>query len=367
MNPEDERYAQALSAEGKRIADKRCQLNALEEPLKAAGYSLLDFAEFLNWRDRRDRRDDQGKRILKVLTIRDIREFPDPRFLIDNVLIEGTITLLGSYAGKGKTVLALSLMRSVLDGFPWLGRYKVNRTGPVLLINEENPDSVLKVYTRKIDAEALFCCLHFQNIQIDSRRGCAELEEVIRRIRPVLVVIDSLIRVHSHDEDASIEMAQVIKHLREIANRGVTILLLHHHNKGTGNLEHRARGSSDIPAGVDLELSLYEKKERLILQSVKTRFAPFEAIHLQIVGEDGVPEVRLESSLKEEVRQAVRECTTVEPVDFATIRDYVAGEGIEIGERSLRDMLREMKELIVMPAKQNRKLYKLGSLAELGK
>lgn len=201
-------------------------------------------------------------RKLQVTTLAEIRDFPDPTFLIENVLIEGTITLLGSYAGKGKTVAALSLARSVCDGFPWLGRFKVSRRGAVLLANEESPSSVLKVYTRAFRPEDPLFVTHFQEVRIDSATGCAELLEVIREVDPVLVIIDSLIRVHGHDEDASMEMAQAIKHLRGIANGGVTIVLLHHHNKGTGALEVRSRGSSDIPAGVDLELSLYEKNER---------------------------------------------------------------------------------------------------------
>ena len=332
--------------------------------LRAADAADLTEAEFLARNSGNGQRAPGKRRKLKVLTIQDIRNFADPTFLVDNVLIAGTITLLGSYAGKGKTILALSLMRSILDGFPWLGRYSISRSGPVLLINEESPDSVLKVYTAKVDPEQPFYLLHFQDVRIDTKSGCEELIDVIREIDPVFIVIDSLIRIHGHQEDSSVEMAVVIKSLRQIANGGGTILLLHHHNKGTGSLETRARGSSDIPASVDLELSLYEKGERLILQSVKSRFRPFEPVALEIYDEDGIPDIKLAISIEDEVRGAIRECAQGEPVDFATIKDHVESQGIDIGTQRLRNIVNSMEELREKTqGKHHKKVYSLLTLS----
>ena len=330
----------------------------LEKVLKKYGLTLGDFASVYGKAEQRKDRQKKGRCFIPI-TIADIKQFPDPRFLIDNVLIEGTLTLLGSYTGKGKTLLALSLMRSVLDGFHWLGKYKVNRTGPVLLINEESPDSVLKVYTTKIPEDAPFYALHFEQVRIDRTTDQVALEEVIRAINPVLVVIDSLIRVHGHEEDSAVEMAQVIGQLRKYANTGITILLLHHHNKGTGPLETRARGSSDIPAGVDLELALYEKREQLILQSVKSRFKPFEPVILEIFDDDGVPDFKLAQSVKEAAREAIQEFLDEEPIDFKAIQSQLEENDVNIGRDKLKKLLSEMEsiDLEVTDGKRNKKLY----------
>lgn len=332
-------------------------IDELEAVLKKHGLSFSDFAVALGKKELR-KQAGKGREFIPI-TIKDIKQFPDPKFLIENVLIEGTITLLGSYAGKGKTLLSLSLMRSVLDGFPWLGRFKVNRQGPVLLINEESPDSVLKTYTARIPDDVPFYALHFEQVRIDRAKDQAALEEVIRVIDPVLVVIDSLVRVHGHEEDSSVEMAQVIGYLRRLTNTGVTILVLHHHRKGTGPLETRARGSSDIPAGVDLELALYEHREQLILQSVKSRFRPFEPIILEIFDDDGVPDFKLARSVADAAKEAIREFVNGDPVDFETIRGAVIEAGIDIGVKKLRTLVNNMvgKELDVESGQYNKKLY----------
>lgn len=329
----------------------------LNRELRKLGLSLLDVAKAAG-KDLERKRARKG-RYFTPITIADIKQFPDPKFLIDNILIEGTITLLGSYAGKGKTLLALSLMRSILDGFPWLGRYNINRTGPVLLINEESPDSVLKTYTARIPVDASFHVLHFAEVRIDRKPDQAELERVIDVLNPILIVIDSLVRIHGHQEDSSVEMAQVMGCLRRFSNNGATILLLHHHNKGNGALETRARGSSDIPAGVDLELALYEKKEQLILQSVKSRFKPFEPIILEITEEDGVPGFRLAKSVRDAAREALIDLLNGEAVDFKTIREQLDINGVDIGEHKLRCLLKNLdgKELITTRGDHGKRLY----------
>lgn len=335
----------------------RPDLDELEAVLKKHGLTLGDFAVALGKKELR-KESSKGREFIPI-TIKDIKQFPDPKFLIDNVLIEGTITLLGSYAGKGKTLLALSLMRSILDGFPWLGKYTVNRQGPVLLVNEESPDSVLKTYTAKIPEDAPFYVLHFEQVRIDQAKDQAALEEVIRVIDPVLVVIDSLVRVHGHEEDSSVEMAQVIGHLRRLTNDGVTILLLHHHRKGAGPLETRARGSSDIPAGVDLELALYEHNEQLILQSVKSRFRPFEPIILEIFDDEGVPDFKLARSVVDAAREAIRDYVNGDLVDFETVRGAVEDAGVDIGVNKLRRLLNSMAgtELEITAGARGKKLY----------
>ena len=88
---------------------------------------------------------------------------------------------------------------------------------------------------------------------------------------------------------------------------------------------------------------------------------------LVIFDDGGVPDIRLASSLRDEAIKAVKQCARNEPVDFKTIKEYVNAEGIEIGERTLRDIVRDMDELHEIPGKHNKKLYQFGSLAELGK
>jgi len=60
--------------------------------------------------------------------------------------------------------------------------------------------------------------------------------EKVEQVKPTLVVIDSLIRVHRLKEDDAVAMSLVVGRLRKIANSGTTVLTIHHHKKGEGPL-----------------------------------------------------------------------------------------------------------------------------------
>ena len=180
----------------------------------------------------------------RLTSLSDVFEYPEPAFIVDQILIEGTVNVLGAYAGVGKSIIALSLIKSVLTGEPLWGEYSVLKTGPVLLVDEETPNSFLRERVEKIgfSKDLPFYFLHFQNVRLDRDDYFNALMEKITETKPVLVVIDSLIRVHRQKEDDATSMALIVDRLRKIANSGTTVLIIHHHRKAGGPLSQKLKG-----------------------------------------------------------------------------------------------------------------------------
>jgi len=227
----------------------------------------------------------------KLTNLEEIFQYPEPSFLIDPILIDGTVSIIGAYTGIGKSLIALSIIKSVLTGDPLWGKYNVLKTGPVFLIDEETPISFLKERVQKMhfEKDLPLYLLHLQDVRIDRDANFNALMATIEKVRPVLVVFDSLIRVHRQKEDEATSMSSVIDRLRKIANSGTTVLVIHHHRKAEGPLNQKLRGSSDIPGGVDIDYALIKKDDYLVFSSVKTRTKPIIPIKLKIVSLEFFP------------------------------------------------------------------------------
>lgn len=301
----------------------------------------------------------------RLTTLDDVFEYPEPTYLIDPVLIETTVSILGAFTGTGKSITALSIMKSLLTGEPLWGKYPVAKTGPVLLVDEETPQSFLRERTSKMGfTRGLpLYFLHFQDVRLDRDDYFNALMEKIEEVKPILVVIDSLIRVHRAKEDDSSQMSQVIGRLRKIANTGTTVLAIHHHRKGEGPLAHKLRGSSDIPGGVDIEYALLPKDDYLIFTSVKTRTQPLAPIKLKMevdeesmsitymgveVGEEGEVMAEVIYILQENGQQGVEE-----------ILKALKERGIKLGINRLRSLLKKEsgKELLEERGPKGKRLY----------
>lgn len=94
---------------------------------------------------------------------------------------------------------------------------------------------------------------------------------------PVLI-IDSMIRFHSADENSATQMAPIMASLRQLATVGASIVVLHHKPKSDTSAY---RGSSDIVAGADAAFALVKRDGLLELRTIKNRFAIETTIEVQ--------------------------------------------------------------------------------------
>ncbi len=225
---------------------------------------------------------------LIMTSLEDLDNEPELEYLIDDILIKDTVNMLTGYAGIGKTFLALDICKSILQDIPLWGM-DVNSTGPILWINEDMNNKLLKNRIKRMgfmNHKLPFHFFNFQVFNINEDKCMNEFIEIVKNIKPDLVIFDCLRRVHNANENSSEEMAATMGNFRKIANLGTTVLMLHHSTKGNGNDKYKSRGSGDITAAIDQELYIEEKNDFIILKSLKSRFPAIQPLKLKIIDAD---------------------------------------------------------------------------------
>lgn len=201
------------------------------------------------------RRDRMRARLYSRSRLDDI---PPPIPLIDGVLDVATIAFLSGRFASYKTFVSVAWACSIATGNDWFGR-KVTTPGTVVYIAGEGCNGLLGRIRaweeahnggRQVPDERLHIYDGRVNLGDDSPGGdVGFLTGVIRELRPVLVVVDTLHKcAPGMDENSSKDMSiilDVAARLREAF--GVTILFNHH----TGHAGTHSRGSSSIEDDAD--------------------------------------------------------------------------------------------------------------------
>jgi len=179
---------------------------------------------------------------------------PEYEWLVRGLICRGDTTLLVGEPNVGKSWISLSLAVAMADGKDsWLG-HDMNNHGKVLYIDEENPHDVVYHRLRQLDATNFdnLRYLHRQGIRLD--RNFDKLLDEAVMYNPSLIVLDSLTRLHTKDENNAGEMAKLFNDSINVLCRetGAAVLILHHTNKVQSDSSYvKTRGSSDIGAAVD--------------------------------------------------------------------------------------------------------------------
>jgi RecA-family ATPase len=186
-------------------------------------------------------------------------KYPEQEYIVDKLIPDGSITILSGQSRSFKTYTLLEIALCVASGKPLLDNFSTQRTG-VLMIDEENGERLLQKRLKQLDVNEEL------PIHISSFSGFRLEDEHINQVLEFcknngikLVIIDALIRVHGSDENSAREMSRVFEKLRIFTKHGVAILVTQHHRKagptnmGAGN---EMRGSSDILAAVDSHIAV---------------------------------------------------------------------------------------------------------------
>jgi hypothetical protein len=196
-----------------------------------------------------------------------------------------------------KSYLGLELAVAVASGTPALGHHPVLEPGPTLVYLAEDALSAVRqrvdglVKHRELSLEHL--ALHVitaPTLRLDQTADCQRLFQTVQRLRPRLVLLDPLVRMHGIDENHATEVAQLLSALRNLQRQlDVAVILVHHTRKfipaGT-QAGQGLRGSTDLHAFGDSNLYLRRGRDGLVLSMEHRAAAAPEPVGLQLITDD---------------------------------------------------------------------------------
>jgi hypothetical protein len=196
-------------------------------------------------------------------------------FVVPNLIAQGTVNVASSDPGAGKTTLATKLAAAVATGGQFLGH--PCKQCPVLYLDRENDVAVKNELLDRLGVEdgPQFQIWGGWLGEEAPAPGSAIVLDWVTTCDPrPLVIVDSLIAFLDGDENDSRTMRQFFQQARRLADLGATVIVLHH--TGKAETARNYRGSSDIPAVVDVGYLLTNFGEgileRMRLKAFKARF-----------------------------------------------------------------------------------------------
>jgi hypothetical protein len=280
------------------------------------------------------------------------------RWLVEGLWSEQAVGILGGEPKCCKSFLALDLAVSVASGAPCLRRYPVRQCGRVLIFPAEDS---LAVVRRRLEGICAAAQVGFESLPVDvitepvlrlDRDADRErLANTVAGVRPVLLVLDPMIRLHRLDENDASQIAALLSYLRELQRRfQVAVLLVHHARKDSnGSRPGQAlRGSSELHGWGDSNLYMRRRGSQLTL-TTEHRAAPSQDdIPLQLtesgsalslnVAAGSVNPAAQESSPLAHVRQVLHEIA--QPAPVSRIRQLCGMRTASVCE-ALADLVRQ--------------------------
>ena len=217
---------------------------------------------------------------------------PQTRWLIDELWTEQAVGILGGEPKCCKTFLALDMAVSVASGTPCLRRFPVRRAGKVLLFPAEDSLAVVRQRLEGISAAAGLCLndlpvdvITAPVLRLDRESDTILLANTVQSIKPDLLILDPLIRLHRADENDASQMAALLSFLRHLQRTfQLAVVVVHHARKGSsgGRPGQALRGSSELHGWGDSNLYLRRYKEKLTLTTEHRAAASRDDLHLQL-------------------------------------------------------------------------------------
>lgn len=262
-----------------------------------------------------------------------------------------------------KSWLGLDLAVSVASGTPCLGRFACAHRGPTLVYLAE--DALRDVRAR---VECLARSRHLSLgqldlqviaepvLRLDQERDRRRLLDAVARVRPRLLLLDPLVRLHELDENSSQDVSALLGYLRAIQREHDVAIVLAHHTSKRAHARHgqALRGTGDLHAWTDVGLYLTWQGDRLHMTTELRTARPPEPIELRLVADDPSAThlaICADASARESAPQltlAQRILHLLERCAPGALRRGALRAELRVNNASLGDALEELERLALL-------------------
>ena len=217
---------------------------------------------------------------------------PQTQWLVESLWSDQAVGILGGEPKCCKSFLALDVAVSVASGTACLRQFPVRRSGQVLLFPAEDSLAVVRQRLESIAAAAqvAFDSLPVEvitapSLRLDTPADRLRLSNTVQELRPVLLILDPLIRLHRVDENDATQIAGLLSYLRELQRQfQLAVMLVHHARKDSHSSRpgQALRGSSELHGWGDSNLYMRRKGSQLTLSTEHRAAASQDHIPLQL-------------------------------------------------------------------------------------
>ena len=190
----------------------------------------------------------------------------DQPWLLESLLPVGGKMLIYSQPKLGKSSIAIQLAHALSGGAPdWMG-FQVRTTGKVFYLQLDTPPSTWAERFKKLAAHgitlndniiladsATFGQYHFP-FDILQPSHMEFLATVVKPFRPAVVIIDTLRKAHSGEENSSTAMAGVLNNFQQAIEPAALVLISHDKKPspdGEKDILYDHRGSGGVVGEMD--------------------------------------------------------------------------------------------------------------------
>lgn len=220
----------------------------------------------------------------------DFDKIKPPRQLVENLLVSGSLALLYGASNVGKSTIGADLGMHIARGEPWAG-LRVEQ-GLVVHVAGEGWHGVMSRLAAHCKHHNVPPTMPYAVVSgvddLMQPRTVAELVDEIRTAevsagrKVTLILLDTVARLFSADENDGAAMRQLVAsgdELREAT--GATVVLVHHAGKDVGR---GARGHSSLRAAVDTEILVEgDCNPRLLTVTKQRDLSPIAPLAFELV------------------------------------------------------------------------------------